>query len=155
MKSIHYTSVMTSIRILAPSLIAITFASCAAQKDKYDTPSAPRSADNSGVNAPVNTPANPVYDTPAAYEESTGAVSPSVNTPNIPATSPTHATAAVTPKTPKPSVNGAAIIHTVVPGDTLSGIAIKYKTSAASIKQANGMTKDTVVLGKKMVIPPH
>ncbi len=142
---------MTPPRILAPSLIAIALASCAAQKDRYDTPSAPRSADTNGVNAP----ANPVYDTPAAYEESTGAISPSVNTPNIPATSPTHATATATAATLKSSVNGAAIIHTVVPGDTLSGIAAKYKISAASIKQANGMTKDTVVLGKKMVIPPH
>ena len=44
--------------------------------------------------------------------------------------------------------------HTVVAGDTLSGIASKYKVSAASIKQANNMTRDIVVLGKKMVIPP-
>jgi peptidoglycan endopeptidase LytF len=50
--------------------------------------------------------------------------------------------------------NGAAIIHTVVAGDTLSGISSKYKVPAATIKQANSMTKDTVVLGRKMVIPP-
>ncbi|MEO8614458.1 MAG: LysM peptidoglycan-binding domain-containing protein [Luteolibacter sp.] len=146
---------MTPIRILAPSLLVIALASCAAQKDKYDTPNAPRTADTSGVNAPINAPANPVYDTPAAYEESTGTVPPSATNPNIPATSPVHPTAAVPSTTPKPSVNGAAIIHTVVAGDTLSGISAKYKIPAASIKQANGMTKDTVVLGRKMVIPPH
>ena len=146
---------MTPIRILAPSLFAIALASCAAQKDRYDTPNAPSTADTNAVNAPATASANPVYDTPAAYEESTGAVSPSVNTPNIPATSPAHAAAAATATTPKPSVNGAAIIHTVVAGDTLSGISSKYKIPVASIKQANGMTKDTVVLGKKMVIPPH
>ena len=150
---------MTPTRILVPSLAAIALASCAAQKDRYDTPDTSRSPGTSGVNAPVNPPvnaaANPVYDTPAAYEESTGAVAPTVNTPNIPATSPAHASATMPATTPKPSVNGAAIIHTVVPGDTLSGISAKYKIPTASIKQANGMTKDTVVLGKKMVIPPH
>jgi LysM repeat protein len=149
---------MTPIRILAPSLLSVVLASCAAQKSNpYDTPSAPGPADTTGANAPVNPPANPVYDTPAAYEESSGAPAPSANNPNIPAT-PTaparpSAMAAATP--PKPSVNGAAIIHTVVAGDTLSGISAKYKVPAAAIKQANGMTKDTVVLGRKMVIPPH
>ena len=55
---------------------------------------------------------------------------------------------------PRAPSNGAAIIHTVVAGDTLSGISAKYKVPTAAIKQANAMTKDTVVLGKKMVIPP-
>jgi LysM repeat protein len=41
----------------------------------------------------------------------------------------------------------------VARGDTLSGIARKYGTTAAAIKQANGMTSDTVVLGKTLVIP--
>jgi LysM repeat protein len=63
--------------------------------------------------------------------------------PNIPA--------ATTPKAPS---NGAAIIHTVVAGDTISGISAKYKVPVAAIKKANGMTKDIVILGKKMVIPP-
>ena len=40
-------------------------------------------------------------------------------------------------------------------GDTLSGISSKYKVPAASIKQANRMTNDVVVLGRKMVIPPR
>jgi LysM repeat protein len=66
-----------------------------------------------------------------------------LTSPNIPAAA-----------TPSPASNGAAIIHTVVAGDTLSGISAKYKVSSAAIKQTNNMTKDTVVLGKKMVIPP-
>lgn len=144
---------MTPIRILAPALVACALASCASQKaDQYDTTN-PYGAAAEQANAPVNEPANPVYDTPAAYEEtsataanaaSTDAYVPSAS-PNIPA-SPSAASAA-------PS-NGSAIIHTVVAGDTLSGIASKYKVSAASIKQANNMTRDIVVLGKKMVIPP-
>jgi LysM repeat protein len=149
----HYIAIMTPIRILAPSLIAFTVVSCASEKaDQYDTVSPSGTAAASPVSAPVTPPSNPVYDTPPAYEESgaTAATMPPVpagaartTTPNIPA----H----VVPKAPS---NGAAIIHTVVTGDTLSGISSKYKVSAAAIKQANGMTKDTVVLGKKMVIPP-
>jgi LysM repeat protein len=147
---------MTPIRILAPSLLAFAFVSCASQKsDTYDTANPYGAADAGAVIPPASTePANPVYDTPAAYEESgtattTAATAPAVTTPataaqtNIPAAA-----------TPTPSSNGAAIIHTVVAGDTLSGISAKYKVPSAAIKQANGMTKDTVVLGRKMVIPP-
>lgn len=144
---------MTPIRILAPALLAFAVVSCASQKaDQYDTTN-PYGAEARQANASVNEPANPVYDTPAAYEETSAAAANSASTdayvpsasPNIPA-GPSTAPAA-------PS-NGAAIIHTVVAGDTLSGIASKYKVSAASIKQANNMTRDIVVLGKKMVIPP-
>jgi LysM repeat protein len=136
---------MTPIRILAPALVTFTMISCAPQKnDSYDT------SNPSGVaaNAATSEPVNPVYDTPAAYEETSGtvaAVPASVipASPNIPATA-----------TPARPTNGAAIIHTVVAGDTLSGLSNKYKVPSAAIKQANGMTKDTVVLGRKMVIPP-
>jgi LysM repeat protein len=140
---------MTSIRILAASLLALAFVSCAAQKSS-DTTDQFGTAAGGPVNTPVTQPVNPVYDTPAAYEE-TGAAAAApvvaaagaVSQPNIPAAAAS-----------KPATNGAAIIHTVVAGDTLSGISSKYKVSAAAIKQANGMTKDIVVLGKKMVIPP-
>lgn len=137
---------MTPIRILAPSLLAFAFVSCASQKsDTYGT------ADAGAVNPPATTaPANPVYDTPAAYEESGTAATPAaVTAPATPAGPNTPV-----PSAPRPPSNGAAIIHTVVAGDTLSGISAKYKVPAATIRQANGMTKDTVVLGRKMVIPP-
>lgn len=136
---------MTPTRILAPSLLAFAFVSCASQKaDPYDT------ANAAPVNAPViDTPANPVYDTPAAYEETGTTAAAPVAMPG--ATPPSNTPAAAMPLAPS---NGAAIIHTVVAGDTLSGISAKYKVPSAAIKQANGMTKDTVVLGKKMVIPP-
>jgi LysM repeat protein len=145
---------MTLIRIIAPSILAIACFSCAAQKDNaYDT------ADTAAVNPPANAAAqeavNPVYDTPAAYEEagSTAAAAPKI--PNEPSASnvPIRPAQSSTASAPKRPSNGAATIHTVVAGDTLSGISSKYKVSQAAIKQANGMTKDTVVLGKKMVIP--
>lgn len=145
---------MTPIRFIAPSLLAIALASCAGPKtNQYDTSNPYGAAEASQVNAPVNPPANPVYDSPAAYEESTAAITPSGVNPNIPTTPPVSAAIPTAP--PQAASNGAAIIHTVVAGDTLSGISSKYKVPSAVIKQANNMTKDTVVLGRKMVIPPQ
>lgn len=98
---------------------------------------------------PATEPANPVYDTPAAYEASATAPAPAVTTPAT-----TTAPNKPMPTVPAASSNGAAVIHTVIAGDTLSGISAKYKVPVAAIKQANNMTKDTVILGRKMVIPP-
>ncbi len=143
---------MTPIRLLASSAFTLAFVSCASQKsDNYDTTNPYGIAEAGAANQPATAPENPVYDTPAAYEESTTSTAAPASvdlpaasaSPNIPATS-----------TPRPPSNGAAIIHTVVAGDTLSGLSAKYKVPSAAIKQANNMTKDTVVLGKKMVIPP-
>jgi LysM repeat protein len=141
---------MNPIHILAPSLIGIVLVSCASQDaDTYDTSNPYGAPDASLAGAPTSAtpytdPANPVYDTPAAYEESgTQAANPAY----VPDSS---ATAQTTP-----AGNGAATIHTVVKGDTLSGLSAKYKVPVASIKQANRMTNDTVVLGRKMVIPPR
>lgn len=136
---------MTPIRILAPALATFTMISCAPQKDDtYDT------SNPSGVSANAVTPepVNPVYDTPAAYEETSGTVA------TVPATATPTSPNIAAPAAPARSTNGAAIIHTVVAGDTLSGLSNKYKVPSAAIKQANGMTNDTVVLGRKMVIPP-
>ncbi len=131
-------------RILIPSLIALALASCASQKaDTYDT-SNPYGTPDAGMAGTTPPPAagNPVYDTPAAYEEAAAAPSTAAypETPVAPAA---------------PPANGSAMIHTVVKGDTLSGLSSKYKVPVASIKQANRMTNDTVVLGRKMVIPPQ
>jgi LysM repeat protein len=140
---------MTSLRILTPALLTCFIVSCASQQaDQYDTVG-PATADNQ-VNAPVNPPANPVYDTPAAYQETTATSA----MPPVPSGAATRPNLPAPPVVAKAPSNGAAIIHTVVAGDTLSGISAKYKVPVAAIKQANGMTKDIVVLGKKMAIPP-
>ena len=138
---------MNSIRILAPSLLAVLLASCASdQPSTYDTTTNPYGVPDAGaVNPPAAAAANPIYDSPAAYEDSTVTADP-VPSPAV--------TPALTPAAAPPA-NGAATIHTVVKGDTLSGISTKYKVPIASIKQANRMTNDTVVLGRKMVIPPR
>lgn len=132
---------MNPIRILTPSLLTIAFVSCASQKDQYDTSNPYGTPDAGQYDPAINEPVNPVYDTPAAYEESAAA--------------PDMAAYEAVPAAPAAPANGSAIIHTVVKGDTLSGISSKYKVPIASIKQANRMTNDIVVLGRKMVIPPR
>jgi peptidoglycan endopeptidase LytF len=82
---------------------------------------------------PINPPAdNPTY-SQAAYEDTGAPPAPVTPAPSAPST--------------------ASTSHTVVRGDTLGGIARRYGSSTTAIKQANGMTSDTVVLGKNLVIP--
>jgi LysM repeat protein len=131
---------MNPIRILAPTILTVAMVSCASQNaGEYDTAN-PYGSPDSGMDPAMSEPANPVYDTPAAYEESSSVpdMTPAVPDGGAPA-----------------PANGAAVIHTVVKGDTLSGISAKYKVPIASIKKANHMTNDIVVLGRKMVIPPR
>ena len=149
---------MTPIRILAPVLLTFSIVSCSVDKpNKYDTGN-PNGNPDAGA---VNPAANPVYDTPAAYEASgttptgtpaTAPITPYDPTPSV--TTPTTRPIAAPTAAPTAPSNGAAIIHTVVAGDTLSGISSKYLVPSAAIRQANRMTNDTVVLGRKMVIPP-
>ena len=138
---------MKSVRTLALPVATLVLASCAAQKEEFDTPANPYGVADASQ---VNPPANPLYDTPAVYEDTTA----STTVPGMPADP-----AALNPAAPvvpaAPPSNGAAIIHTVVAGDTLSGLSSKYKVPIASIKAANRMTNDIVVLGRKMVIPPQ
>lgn len=159
-----YDSIMKPLSIIVPSLFALFAASCAPQKSaQRDTPPSPGYADASQSNAPSSQSTNPVYDSTPAYDESSGAITPvapgtvSPNVPEaatIPATSSPHGMTPAAPSAPKTPLAGS-IVHTVVAGDTLSGISAKYKVPAASIKTANDMTKDTVILGRRMIIPAH
>lgn len=135
---------MNPIHILTPAVLAIALASCASQKaDMYDT-SNPYGAPDAGyVDAAAPAYENPVYDTPAAYEES-GAAPSTAYQPAAPAPAETAV-----------SGSGTTTTHTVTKGDTLSGISRKYNVPMESIKRANNMTNDIVVLGRKMVIPAH
>jgi hypothetical protein len=87
----------------------------------------------------------PAYPTPPAY--------PSVPTPppypGAPSPSPYPATP--DPYTPPPVSSGRS--HTVQKGTRYMGLARQYGTSVGAIKSANGMTSDTIVIGKRMVIP--
>ncbi|HSP42179.1 MAG TPA: LysM peptidoglycan-binding domain-containing protein [Luteolibacter sp.] len=123
---------MKHIHLSAAAVMSALLVSCASQKaDTYDTD--PYGYPDASLGqAPAQGSENPVYDTPAAYEEA------SAYTPAEPAA-------------PEPSA--PATIHTVVRGDTLSGLSAKYKVPMESIKRANNMTNDIVVLGRNMVIP--
>jgi len=124
-------------------LIAIILASCASQKaDVYDT-SDPYGAPDAGyADASQSTAVNPVYDTPPAYEESTASAVPAHTEP-----------AAHDAPTPSRPSSSAPKSHIVGKGDTLWGLSKKYSVPVDSIKQANGMTKDVLLLGRTVVIP--
>ena len=46
--------------------------------------------------------------------------------------------------------SSGAKYHTVRRGDTIGGIARKYKTTAAKIRKLNGLRKDTIRVGQKL-----
>jgi LysM repeat protein len=49
------------------------------------------------------------------------------------------------------SAGSQAQYHTIVSGDTLGALAIKYKTTVKKICQLNGITETTILkLGKKL-----
>jgi LysM repeat protein len=127
---------MQTIRIIALPSLAAAVISCTPQND-YDTAN-PYGVPDGGHNTPVN----PVYDTPPAYEDVTGAPPPA----DPGATPPAY------PTVPPTAGNR---IHVVVKGDYLGKIALKYNVPVASIKTANNMKNDTVVLGRKLIIPPR
>jgi membrane-bound lytic murein transglycosylase D len=57
------------------------------------------------------------------------------------------------PRASLQAVRGVFIKHKVRQGETIESIAVKYKTSAAEIRSANHMTKQRLVVGKKLNIP--
>lgn len=132
---------MTAPRLLLASSICFAIVSCANQnQDDYDVAN-PYAAPDYGPadgGAPLQPiePVNPTYDTPPVYEDTAVAPTP------VPSVTP-----------PRAPSGTAATVHTVVKGDTLWGLSQKYKVSVDAIKQANGMTKDTVVLGTRLQIP--
>lgn len=152
------------ISLLAPAA-ALALASCASQ-NTYDTPGETAGLGAAYGSAPAAAAqpsySDAIYNSQPAYADD--AAAPAVATPppvsQIPAAppepvytppAPQVAAAPRAPASAAPASGGT--VHEVVRGDTLSGIAAKYKVSSASIKAANNMTSDTVVLGRKMVIP--
>ncbi|MDA7518275.1 LysM peptidoglycan-binding domain-containing protein [bacterium] len=84
---------------------------------------------------PINPPAAPA---PVANPYATPA--PVAVTPSVPAT-----------PAPAPDLNGN--VYTIQKGDSLWGISRKYGTSVSAIKEANGMTDDTIIDGRTLIIP--
>jgi LysM repeat protein len=146
---------MTPLRLLALSAFALALPSCSTSSREdgdYDTSNpygTPQYGDATAAADSVDS-VNPIYDTPAAYEEA----SPTAPAPDIDVVDP-GVNAPRSNQVQAPSVNTSpgGTTHLVVKGDTLGGIARKYGVSMDAIKRANSMTKDTVVLGKTLKIP--
>ena len=122
-------------KLLIPvALVPFLAVSCANQGgEDYDVSNpyaAPEYTDETGTPY-LPSDVNPAYEEPAVYEDTT----PAAAQPSAPAPAP------------------RATVHTVVRGDTLWGLSKKYNVTVDAIKQANGMTRDTVVLGAKLKIP--
>lgn len=121
------------------TVIAALAVSCAPKGggDGYDVSNpyaAPDYADETGGPV-IPSDVNPAYDAPAVYEEAV-ATTPEASPPVV-----------VTPARPK--------VHTVGRGDTLWGLSKQYGVPIASIKAANNLTRDTAVLGSKLIIPAN
>jgi hypothetical protein len=131
--------------LLATPLLLL--ASCSVQSDEYDTPS---------PYSPAAEPANPIYESPAAYNHDVPG-NPAAMDPGLPvdpgAFTDTQPSTPVAPASSTPPPIPMPVVHTVESGDTLSGLSAKYKIPMQSIRAANNMTSDTVVLGRKMIIP--
>lgn len=140
---------MNRIQLIIPSAIAIVLSSCATNSNNdYDTGDPYGPADSGGYDSAASN--YQTYDTPAAYEDAGNTYNPNIPAPSTPSAPYTP------PATTAPATSGRiATTHTVVKGDTLGGIARKYKVSIASIKAANGMTNDIVVLGRSLKIPAN
>ena len=126
------------LRIALPAVAVLGLASCQPHRTdvNYDTADPYGIPDYSGAQGaetadyqPVNPPADASYG-PAAYEDTT------------------------TPA-PAPPPAGGPRSHTVVRGDTLWGLSRKYGVSADSIRAANNISNDTVVLGSTLNIPTN
>ncbi|MBO7521013.1 MAG: LysM peptidoglycan-binding domain-containing protein [Opitutales bacterium] len=57
------------------------------------------------------------------------------------------------PAAAQPEQNSETVVYVVQKGDNLSKIASKYNTSVAAIMEANGMTKSSINIGRKLKIP--
>ena len=115
--------------LLPLAAFSALLASCAPQGggEDYDISNpyaAPDYGDDSGTPYQPSD-VNPAYDAPAVYEDTT----------------------------PEPAPAQSATVHTVVRGDSLWKIGKQYGVTVDAIKKANGLTKDTAVLGAKLKIP--
>jgi LysM repeat protein len=91
--------------------------------------------------------AAPITPSPAA---SSVAILPSRAPSARPRPSAAASVAVVPSRSPEPSFRAS---YTVKKGDTLSGVANRYKTTVASIRAANGLKTDTLKIGQVLKIP--
>lgn len=83
---------------------------------------------------PINPPAQS-YPPANAYGTPPAAPAPSI--PSTPA--------------PSPQLNGN--VYTIQKGDSLWGLSRKFGTTVDAIKEANGLSSDTIIDGRTLIIP--
>jgi LysM repeat protein len=92
----------------------------------------------------------PATSTPTDTLQTTSVVT-TTGTP--PADATTVATAEITPTAPAVQASGGTT-YTVVEGDTLFAIALKYNKSVEEIKRLNGISSDILSIGQVLIIDP-
>jgi len=102
---------------------------------------------------PVAATAEPAAPPPALVEEDLVEAVPATPPPAPP--KPAPAVQAETPpaEAPAPAAKTTEPVHTVVRGDTLTDIARRYQVGIATIRKANGLKRDVILLGQKLKIP--
>ncbi len=113
---------------------------------------------NAGSDAVFQDPNNP-YAVPGVTTQG-GGYAPAAQAPyqpiptasiNPPASIPSYTPPAVASSPSVSSASGGN--HVVSSGDTLWGLSRQYSVSVDSIRQANGISGDTIVTGQTLVIP--
>ena len=99
-----------------------------------------------GAPSPSPTPSPTLVPSPSPSLIVSPSSLPSVAESTAPATPTIIPTVA---PTPKPTVR----TYVVQAGDTLNEIALRFGTTTAAIKAANGLTSDTINIGQVLVIP--
>lgn len=144
--------------IVPVSIACAVFASCS-PTDEYDTPP-PYRQNYQGYDTGGAYGGDSLYGNQAAYGDGSSprrdpAPRPGGLAPGLPADPAAGGFVPSPPPAPSPATatGRPAAVHTVVSGDTLSGISRQYGVGMDAIRRANNMTGDIVVLGKKLIIP--
>ena len=146
--------------------VSLAFVSCttldpeyAAYKKQQEAEAAGQTADGRGTDPYGSQVTNP-YGVPGSGSTAgseVGTYTPSATPPyqplpGVPANTP-NIVPSRTGFPTIPSTGGTTTTHIVAKGDSLWGLSRKYGTSVEAIKQANGLTSDTIVQGRTLQIP--
>lgn len=137
---------MKATRLLLASSVLLT--SCSKFPGSNPDPVAPplSAADEYGV-PPVGAPYQPI--------EPIEPINPPapVALPSAPVAIPPAAPAAAPAPVPaaSPELNGN--VYNIQTGDSLWGISRKFNTTVEAIKELNGLSNDTIVAGRTLIIP--
>ena len=105
--------------------------------------------------APTATPTATPMATPLVTPKPTASTSASPKPTATPTATATPKPSSSATPTPNPTATPATATktYTVVSGDTLTKIALKFGVTVTAIKTANSLTSDVIQLGQKLLIP--